>query len=143
MIFAAFLINTTLLALALINFVTIRKPVKGITQKSVTVLLPVRNEEVNIERILTELSSQVDVENLSVIVINDNSEDRTLEIAEKFKSDRILVMNCPPPRDGWLGKVSALQHGYEAIKNHPDYIISIDADVSFAPTAIARAVATA
>lgn len=143
MIFAAFLINTSLFAFTLINFFTIRKPIKGSTQRLLTVLLPVRNEESNIERILTELSSQVDIQNLTVIVINDNSEDRTVEIAEKFKSDRIQIVNCPPPRDGWLGKVSALQYGFEAINNQPDYIISIDADVSFAPTAIARAVATA
>jgi cellulose synthase/poly-beta-1,6-N-acetylglucosamine synthase-like glycosyltransferase len=142
MIFTAFLINTTLLALALVNFFAIRKPVKGGTQKSVTVLLPVRNEEANIERVLTELSHQVDIEDLRVLVLNDNSEDRTLEIAEKFSSSRIVLMNCPTPQDGWLGKVSALQYGFESIKQPTDYIISIDADVSFTPSAFASAITT-
>lgn len=144
MIFAAFLINSALLAIALINFASMRRPVTAAsTNASVVVLLPVRNEEANIERILTELNNQAGVQNYSILVINDNSEDRTLEMAQNVASNRIEIISAPQPPAGWIGKVSALQAGYMAIKDrNVDVVISIDADVHFESDAIARATNT-
>ncbi len=147
MIFAAFLINSVLLTVALINFLTIRKPskfsVSNAITKSVVVLLPARNEEQNIERVLNELIGQIGVPDLKVLLINDNSEDRTLVLAQTFTSQRLQIINAPEPAQGWIGKVSALQAGYKAIlQENPDIVISIDADVHFESDAIARAVAT-
>jgi glycosyltransferase involved in cell wall biosynthesis len=142
MIFAIFLLNSLLLLLALINFATMRRPLSSRNiESSILVLLPVRNEEKNISRILSELENQVDTPNLRVLVINDNSEDRTFEIASSHSSQRISVINAPAPRDGWLGKVSALQTGLLASESC-DVVISIDADVHFEADAIARAVTT-
>lgn len=142
MIFAIFLLNSLLLLFALINFATIRKPVSSRSiESSILLLLPVRNEEANISRILEELEGQVNTPNLKILVINDNSEDRTFEIASKQTSPRISVINAPTPPVGWLGKVSALQAGF-ITSNDCDVIISIDADVHFEKDAIARAVAT-
>lgn len=142
MIFAIFLFNSFLLALTLANFVTIRRPRKcAPIESSVTVLLPVRNEAANIERILAELSRQIDISDLKILVIDDNSEDRTLELAQRFSSERVTVIQAPLPPAGWLGKVSALQTGYRHIESAlPRYVISIDADVHFEEDAIARAV---
>ena len=144
MIFALFLFNATLFALALINFVTIRHPNKiSEVKESIQILLPVRNEEENIERILAELITQENLLNFKVLVIDDNSEDRTLELATRFECDRIQVISAPLPTPGWIGKVSALQAGYEFARAHlADVVISIDADVHFEPDAIARAVST-
>lgn len=143
MIFAALLINSLLLTASIVNFFTIRKPdtVRSI-EKSVVALLPVRNEEVNIERVIHQLESQVSLSNFRVIVIDDNSEDFTLAKAQALTSSRISVLSAPAPLDGWLGKVSALQYGFSSIDFEPDYIVSIDADVSFEPTAIARSIST-
>ena len=142
MIFTIFILNSLLLLLALINFSTMRKPLPARSvESSILILLPVRNEEENISRILSELQEQVDTPNLRVLVINDNSEDRTFEIASSHSSERISVMNAPAPRDGWLGKVSALQSGFLASQS-AEVVISIDADVHFEKDAIARAVAT-
>ena len=53
MVIAAFLLNTLLLLIALINFALLRRPTKSSEIKeSVAILLPVRNEAENIERIL-------------------------------------------------------------------------------------------
>ena len=144
MIFALFLFNATLFALALINFVTIRHPNKvSEVKESIQILLPVRNEEENIERILAELITQEHIIDFKVLVIDDNSEDRTFEIAKRFESDRIQVINAPLPAPGWIGKVSALQAGYEFLAaNLADIVISIDADVHFEPDAITRAAST-
>ena len=51
---------------------------------------------------------------------------------------RFTVIDSPALRPGWLGKVSALQSGYEATTS--DYIITLDADVRLEPNAIMRAI---
>ena len=142
MIFVLFLTNSLLLLVALINFATMRRPLEADNiDTSILVLLPVRNEEENIARVLSELENQVNVPHLQVLVINDNSEDRTREIADRLTSSRISVMNASQPEDGWLGKVNALQSAYLSSQS-ADVVISIDADVRFESDAIARAVKT-
>ena len=145
MVIAVFLLNTLLLLIALINFALIRRPVAA-TQidSSIAILLPVRNEAENIERLLHELIAQRHLTNLRIVVINDNSEDGTASIAREISSPLITVLNAPAPQPGWIGKVSALNFGLQhLVQDLPQYIISIDADVSFTPDAISRAVATA
>lgn len=142
MIFAIFILNSLLLLLALINFATIRKPLQASTlDLEVLVLLPVRNEEANISRVIAELEAQVGTPRIKVLVINDNSEDRTFELASSMQSEKVTVINAPTPAPGWLGKVSALQTGLSA-SAPTDVVISIDADVHFEKDAIARAVQT-
>jgi glycosyltransferase involved in cell wall biosynthesis len=144
MVIAAFLLNTLLLLIALINFALIRRPVAAAQiDSSIAILLPVRNEAVNIERLLHELIAQQHLTNLRIVVINDNSEDGTASIAREISSPLITVLDAPTPQPGWIGKVSALDFGLQHLApDLPEYIISIDADVSFSPDAIARAVAT-
>lgn len=137
-----FVINSLLLALSMVNFVTIRKPKKcGEIVTPITVLLPVRNEAENIERILRELENQINVPRLSILVINDHSEDETYSLAKKYESNRISVIQAPALPEGWVGKVAALQAGYRHIESsNPEIVISIDADVHFEKDAISRAV---
>ena len=145
MVIAAFLLNTLLLLITLINFALLRRPTKARTiNERVAILLPVRNEAENIERILNELLAQVNLKDFQIIVINDNSEDKTAAIASDFKSPQITLLNAPAPQPGWIGKVSALDFGLNRLSNaNSEYIISIDADVSFKADAISRAIATA
>lgn len=144
MVIAAFLLNTLLLLISLINFALLRRPAKArAIKESVAILLPVRNEAESIERILNELLAQTNLDNFRIMVINDNSEDETRAIAQKVASPQITIFDAPPPAPGWIGKVSALNFGLTQLgKVLPDYIISIDADVSFKPEAISRAIAT-
>jgi glycosyltransferase involved in cell wall biosynthesis len=142
MIFTIFLINSFLLLLTLINFATMRRPLTAEEiNSSILVLLPVRNEEENIARIINELRDQIKVPHLKVLVINDNSEDRTFEIATSLLSERISIFNSPEPKAGWLGKVSALDSAYKS-GPESDVVISVDADVHFEKDAISRAVKT-
>lgn len=142
MLFSIFLLNFALLFLSLINFISIRKPESARdVEQSILVLLPVRNEEANIARIIGELENQVNLPNFTVLVIDDSSEDKTFEIASTLTSNRIHVMRAPEPRAGWLGKVSALQSGLES-SGSAEVVISIDADVHFHQDAISRAVAS-
>jgi cellulose synthase/poly-beta-1,6-N-acetylglucosamine synthase-like glycosyltransferase len=142
MIFSIFLLNSILFAAALINLVTMRRPNDfSEVSQSILVLLPVRNEAENIERILEELDNQIGLSQYRVLVINDNSEDNTRDLALKMGSERISIIDAPPPPTGWIGKVNALQSGLTSAST-ADVIISIDADVHFEKDAIARAVST-
>jgi glycosyltransferase involved in cell wall biosynthesis len=80
------------------------------------------------------------VRNLRIIVINDGSTDKTAELLDTVigNDKRFAVIDSPVQRLGWLGKVSALQTGYQAAES--EYIITLDADVRLEPNAVMRAI---
>ena len=127
--------------ISLINFVTIRIPKRDEEiKKSVTVLAPMRNEAENVPEFISALSSQMGVKNLNFVIINDGSNDKTAELLTSVidGDHRFSVIDSPIQRDGWLGKVSALQSGYESARS--EFIITLDADVRLQPNAIMRAI---
>ncbi len=104
----------------------------------VAVLIPAYNEEKVIERTI-EGALDSDYPNLRVIVIDDGSKDRTLEIARRaFAAEeaagRVLILTKP---NG--GKAEALNFGLEHIGD-AELFVGIDADTIIAPDAIARMV---
>src|SRR5687768_7762142 len=58
----------------------------------ISVLIPVRNEESNIESILGALIRQ-NFDRFEIILIDDHSEDRTVEIVKKFEARVQLIHN--------------------------------------------------
>ncbi len=138
---ALFVIAYLLVLISLFNYYTIRTPKNSAPVKaSVALLLPVRNEEGNIAECIAALKSQSGVENLKFIVINDQSTDNTAGLlASAIVGDlRFTVLNSDGPRTGWLGKVAALQSGYEAI--NAEFVVTLDADVRLSPDALCRAI---
>lgn len=136
-----FVIAYFLLLISLFNYYTIRIPKNSApVQASVMLLLPVRNEEENITECIAALKSQSGVVNLKFIVINDQSTDKTSELLTSAISNdsRFTVLNIDGPRTGWLGKVSALQSGYEAAT--AEFLVTLDADVRLRPDALCRAI---
>jgi len=104
-------------------------------QPPVAVLIPAYNEEKVIERTVRSVLAST-YPNLRVIVIDDGSKDRTLEIARgKFQNEivagRVLVLTKPNS-----GKAEALNFGLEQVTE--DFYIGIDADTVIAKEAIAR-----
>jgi cellulose synthase/poly-beta-1,6-N-acetylglucosamine synthase-like glycosyltransferase len=139
--FALFLLCYLILIISLINFFTIRIPRNSShISKTVTVLLPMRNEQDNVADCVAELMAQEKVHNLQVIIIDDQSTDNTAEVLKKSigNDSRFRVVASTGPRTGWLGKVSALQTGFELSK--AEIVICLDADVRLKPDAIVRAV---
>ena len=127
--------------ISLINFVTIRIPKRDEEiKKTVTVLAPMRNEAENVPEFISALSSQMGVKNLNFVIVNDGSTDKTAELLTSVidGDHRFSVIDSPIQRDGWLGKVSALQSGYESARS--EFIITLDADVRLQPNAIMRAI---
>jgi cellulose synthase/poly-beta-1,6-N-acetylglucosamine synthase-like glycosyltransferase/peptidoglycan/xylan/chitin deacetylase (PgdA/CDA1 family) len=104
----------------------------------VAVLIPAYNEEKVIERtVRAALNSNYS--NLRVIVIDDGSRDRTLEVARaafarEEVEGKVLILTKPN-----FGKAAALNYGIEHIED-AELFVGIDADTIIAGDAISRLV---
>jgi peptidoglycan-N-acetylglucosamine deacetylase len=104
----------------------------------VAVLIPAYNEEKVIERtVRAALNSNYP--NLRVIVIDDGSRDRTLDVARRAlvsesAAGTVLILTKPNS-----GKADALNYGIEHIGD-AEIFVGIDADTVIAPDAISRLV---
>ena len=99
------------------------------TQKSISVVIAARNEAHNLENLLISICNQ-SYTNFEVIVVNDRSEDNSLEILEKFKLEnsekQFHFISIKEKPKNWNGKKYALQTGIKAAKN--EIILLTDAD---------------
>jgi len=136
-----FFFSIFLLWLSLANFITIRRPgaIQEISQ-SVSVLIPVRDEAENIVELIDCLTKQSHLGPLEIIFIDDSSTDGTSKLLKTARSEGapIKIVSAPELPSGWLGKPWALQQGYLIATG--EIIVTIDADVRLAPTAISQAV---
>jgi len=91
---------------------------------STSVVVPCRNEEMNIQRLVTRLMQAYDDYITEIIVVNDNSVDATAETtrALAIRDSRIRLIDRKPP--GGVGR--ALKDGYAAAGG--TYILSMDCD---------------
>jgi len=103
---------------------------------NVSVIIPARNEEVNLPKILSALQRQ-SYPNFEIIVVNDNSTDKTREIALSFKKVNLVDLLEEPP-EGWVGKSWACWNGY--LKATGEILIFMDADVEPSVDAVATLV---
>jgi hypothetical protein len=108
----------------------------------ISVLIPARNEQANMERVLDELLAARHVR-LEVIVCDDHSEDETCAIVEQRIAHctgihHLRLIRAAPLPPGWSGKQHACWQLAQAA--NAQHICFIDADVSITPDAIARAV---
>jgi len=100
--------------------------------KRLTILIPARNEADNIAILLRALKQQT-LKPLEVIVIDDQSSDRTAEIAAGLGAAVISLKEKPA---GWLGKNYALWQGSLASKG--DFFLFLDADTIPEPDFLAQ-----
>lgn len=113
------------------------KPVASAGGKSVCVIIPARNEQAVIGQALESLGNQTP----HIIVVDDDSSDRTAEIAREHGA---TVVKAGPLPAGWSGKVWAIAEGLKyAAQLAPDYWLFTDADVVHGPGTIAELVARA
>ena len=91
---------------------------------SVSIIIPARNEEHTLPNLLNSLSGQLSSED-KVIVVDDHSEDRTKEIAEK---SGVKVLESMPIPEGWLGKTWACYQGARIASG--EILIFLDADTA-------------
>lgn len=103
----------------------------------VCAVVPARDEAEAIATSLTSLLHQDYAGEFFVVLVDDNSSDRTREIALKTsaqleKSDRLTVIAGKPLVSGWKGKLWAMHQGIQFVTtqaNPPDYWLFTDADI--------------
>lgn len=125
---------------SIINCFFLRKPEKYSIKKfpKVSVLVPARDEEEKIENCIRSILMQ-DYPDFEVIVLDDNSTDRTLEILQKIKEDKLIIVNGDDnPPEGWTGKNWACFQLSQ--KASGEIIIFTDADTYFKRNAIVSVV---
>lgn len=112
---------------------------------AVTVLLPARDEEENVEACVRGLLARPADPPVParVVVIDDGSTDRTAEIVRRLTAEepRVELVEAPPLPAGWKGKVHALETGLGRVAT--PWLLSTDADTRHHPDLLARALATA
>ncbi len=90
----------------------------------VSIIIPARNEENNIGKLLSHLQNQT-YKPYEIIVVDDNSKDKTSEVARSYGIKIIRLEEDPP--EGWTGKNWALWNGY--LKSTGELLLFLDADV--------------
>ncbi|MGA2964364.1 MAG: glycosyltransferase family 2 protein [Candidatus Korobacteraceae bacterium] len=106
------------------------------------VIVPACNEEESIEATLRSLLGSVGIR-LEIIAVNDRSTDRTGALMEEVArlavegSHRLRVIHLKELPAGWLGKPHAMAKA--AQQTTAPWLLFTDADVVFAPNALALA----
>ena len=106
----------------------------------ISVLVPARNEEKNIGRLLDLLAAQ-DYGEYEVVVLDDQSEDRTsLIVGEHARTDpRFRLVTGRPLAPGWVGKAHACAQLATAARG--EYLLFMDADTHPSPQALSAGLA--
>jgi hopene-associated glycosyltransferase HpnB len=114
----------------------------------VAIVIPARNEAEVIGKCLGSLLRQDYPGSWSVVLVDDNSDDGTADIARRVAADcdpsahRTIVSGTALPA-GWTGKLWALSQGMAAARSSGpvDYFLLSDADIVYAPQMLSWLVA--
>jgi len=112
-------------------FVVRKKPEKNFRKElSISVVLPARNEEGNIERAAKEIPNLG--KGTEIIFVEDHSKDKTQEeikrVAEKYKSSKKISYFF---QKNEYGKAAAVRKGFSMAKN--DIVVVFDSDLTTDP----------
>jgi hopene-associated glycosyltransferase HpnB len=112
----------------------------------VVAIVPARNEAACLDTSLNSLLTQSYAGDFSIIVVDDDSDDGTAQIATAAghghaRSVTLVSSSGPPP--GWTGKLWALEQGLAAAPARTKYVLFTDADIVHAPDSLSALVARA
>jgi hopene-associated glycosyltransferase HpnB len=117
----------------------LRDPVRW---PSVVAVVPARDEAAILPVTLPGLLAQDYPGEFSVVLVDDASTDGTAAAAVELAAGtdrRLLVTAAGEPPPGWAGKVHAMARGLRAAGDC-DYVLFTDADIGYAPDALATLV---
>nr|WP_139088611.1 glycosyltransferase [Oscillochloris trichoides] len=106
----------------------------------ISILIPARNEERNIERCVRSVLTQ-SYPHIEVIVLNDGSTDRTGAILASIADPRLRVISGGQLPPGWVGKCYACQQLGMAAQG--EWLLFLDADTVAAPDLVAALITSA
>lgn len=109
-----------------------------------SILIPVRDEEINIRECLESvLSCRTDSIELEILVMNDYSEDGTISEVKKVmaRDSRVHLYEGQPLPEGWMGKSYACHQLSQHAQG--EWWLFVDADVRLGPEALEAAMITA
>lgn len=108
----------------------------------VSVLIPARNEEKNIKKCVSSLLKS-DYPHLEIIVLDDESRDRTYEIMKKLsvKEEKLKIIKGRKLPLGWTGKTWSCHQLAQAAKG--EWFLFTDADTTHKPQSVSVALASA
>lgn len=99
----------------------------------VCVLIPARNEAEVIPLTLRALSEQG--RDLRIVVVDDGSEDGTVEAVQNLELPDLTLVHVEGPPAGWSGKLWALEQGREHAAR--PLLLLLDADIALQPGTLA------
>ena len=116
---------------------------------SLTVVIPVFNESLNIKRSLGSVfKSLPPCGDWQVVVVDDMSTDSTADLARECAQQlnqqhrfSLIQAGPRPARERWVGKNWACSRAMDGVKS--SWVLFIDADVELRPTALRRALVQA
>lgn len=118
------------------------RPVSRQLNQTVSILIPARNEESNIQQAITAALNSTHV-SVEVLVLDDGSTDRTAELVTELaqKDARVKLVRGVSLPLGWGGK----PHACARLAEHAtgEWLLFQDADVRINPDAVARLTACA
>ena len=125
-----------LLSVQLLNFFSLKKlgrfPVAE-DYPFVSILVPARNEERNIEKCVQSLFEQ-DYPRYEILVLDDESEDQTWHLLSRLAQgkENLHLLKGKPLPEGWIGKCWACHQLSE--KAQGEFLLFVDADTVHKPS---------
>jgi hopene-associated glycosyltransferase HpnB len=113
---------------------------------SVVAVVPARNEADVLDRSLGGLLQQNYPGRFSIVLVDDQSTDRTANVARAFgRTERLEVVGGTPRPIGWMGKPWAMSQGVaQAMADMPpDFFWFTDADIAHVPDSLRHLVVRA
>jgi hopene-associated glycosyltransferase HpnB len=103
---------------------------------SVTAVVPARNEADVVTRSIGGLLAQDYPGPFRVVLVDDQSEDGTADVARALPgAERLDLISGSPLPPGWVGKMWAVSQGVaHASRDRPDYLLLTDADIGHDPS---------
>ena len=113
---------------------------------SVVAVVPARNEADVIQRSIGSLIAQDYPGDLRILLVDDQSDDSTGDLARALNSPRLTVLTGAPRPPGWTGKLWAMHQGSEQAAKEgmsPEFLWFTDADIAHTPDNLRKLVARA
>lgn len=103
----------------------------------ISVIIPMYNEEENVEKTLNEIDNVLkSFDDYEIIIVDDGSSDNTFKLVNNFISDKSNFLLFRHKINMGMGK--AIRTGFE--NSSGDILVTIDADLSYEPRDITKLV---